>query len=84
MQTTVVELNLGKRVFQVHVALPDAPQADEAAPLSHDGHNIVAMLGCKSNERLDNILDRLEAAIASAETTGHVIDEINRPGELQC
>lgn len=52
----------------------------EHAALAHDGQNTVAMLRCKSNESLNNILDRLEAAIASAETTGRVVDEINRSG----
>jgi hypothetical protein len=50
------------------------------AALAHDGNNTVAMLRCKSNESLGNILDRLEATIASAETTGRVVDEINQPG----
>jgi len=50
------------------------------AAVAHDGNKTLAMLRCKSNESLTDILLRLEAAIAKAKATGERVDEINRPG----
>lgn len=49
------------------------------AAVAHDGNKTLAMLRCKPNESLASILSRLEAAIATANSTGQRVDEINRP-----
>lgn len=49
------------------------------AAVAHDGNKTLAMLRCKSNESLADILVRLETAIATAKASGQRVDEINRP-----
>lgn len=49
------------------------------AAVAHDGKKTLAMLRCKAGESLENILQRLELAIAQAQLDGQCVDELNRP-----
>jgi hypothetical protein len=49
------------------------------AAVAHDGHTTLAMLRCKPNQPLAEILGRLDGAIAIAMATGQRVDEVNRP-----
>ena len=45
--------------------------------VAHDGKKTLAMLRRRKNETLDELLTRLDAAIATAQSTGRRVDEIN-------
>ena len=49
------------------------------AAVAHDGTKTLAMLRRRSGEALGALLDRLDAAIATAKSTGSRVDEINEP-----
>ena len=49
------------------------------AAVAHDGTKTLAMLRRRSGEALSALLDRLDAAIATAKSTGSRVDEINDP-----
>lgn len=49
-----------------------------AAAVAHDGHKALAMLRRRSNEPIADLLARLDAAIATAQSTGKRVDEINK------
>lgn len=49
------------------------------AAVAHDGTKTLAMLRRQSGEALPALLDRLDAAIATAKSTGSRVDEINDP-----
>ena len=51
------------------------------AAVAHDGRQPLAMLRCAPGESLQQILGRLETALALARTTGQRVDDINRPDE---
>jgi hypothetical protein len=48
------------------------------AAVAHDGHKALAMLRRRSNESIPDLLMRLDAAIATAQSTGKRVDEINK------
>jgi len=48
------------------------------AAVAHDGHKTLAMLRQRSNESVDDLLLRLDTAIATAQSTGKRVDEINK------
>lgn len=48
------------------------------AAIAHDGHKTVAMLRRQPGETVDALLLRLDRAIATAQSTGVRIDEINK------
>lgn len=47
------------------------------AAIANDDHDCLAMLQRKPGETLPQLLERLDAAISAAWTTGHFTDEIN-------
>ncbi len=47
--------------------------------VAHDGRKTLAMLKRKPGETVDQLLHRLDAAVAAANTTGTRVDEINKP-----
>jgi len=49
----------------------------ECAAVASDGHNMIAALLRRPRERLTELLDRLDAAVAVAEDGENYIDEIN-------
>jgi len=49
------------------------------AAVAHDGKKTLAMLRNRPHEMLPDLLQRLDAAIASAQATGQRVDEINTP-----
>ena len=49
----------------------------ECAAIANDDHDCLAMLSRKSGETLQQLLERLDAAIELAWTTEHFTDEIN-------
>ncbi|GLR25184.1 hypothetical protein [Limnobacter litoralis] len=49
------------------------------AAVAHDGKKTLAMLRCKAGESLEQILHRLELAIAQAKLDGQCVDELNNP-----
>ncbi|WP_284279385.1 hypothetical protein, partial [Limnobacter litoralis] len=49
------------------------------AAVAHDGKKTLAMLRFKAGESLEQILHRLELAIAQAQLDGHCVDELNKP-----
>ena len=49
------------------------------AAVAHDGTKTLAMLRKRPHESLATLLDRLDAAIASAQASGLRVDEINKP-----
>jgi len=51
----------------------------KGAAVAHDGHKTLAMLRRRPREPIPDLLARLDAAIASAKTTGTRVDEINTP-----
>lgn len=50
------------------------------AAVAHDGKKTLAMLKKKPREDLQDLLERLDAAIAEARASGQRVDEINKPG----
>jgi hypothetical protein len=52
-----------------------APIRDAA--VAHDGRKTLAMLRRRPREAIPDLLARLDAAIATAQTTGSRVDEIN-------
>lgn len=56
-------------------ALPPIP----CAAVANDEDTCLAMLQCRSGEPLQHLLERLDAAIALAWTTGQFTDEVNAP-----
>jgi hypothetical protein len=49
----------------------------KCAAIANDHHDCLAMLQRKSSETLQQLLERLDAAIDRARTTGEFTDEIN-------
>ena len=49
------------------------------AAVAHDGKKTLAMLRKRPHELLPDLLQRLNAAIASAQASGQRVDEINTP-----
>lgn len=47
------------------------------AAVAHDGHKTLVMLRRRPNESAASLLNRLDAAIATARQTGSRVDEIN-------
>jgi hypothetical protein len=47
------------------------------AAVAHDGRKTLAMLRRRAGESVDELLSRLDAAIATAKATGARVDEIN-------
>ena len=54
-----------------------APIRDAA--VAHDGKKTLAMLRKRSTESVADLLVRLDLAIATAQSTGQRVDEINTP-----
>lgn len=52
----------------------------ENAAVAHDGKKTLAMLRKRPDETLEQLLGRLDAAIATARRSGSRVDEINKPG----
>jgi hypothetical protein len=50
------------------------------AAVAYDGKQAVAMLRYEPHESVSSILTRLDAAIATAKTSGQRVDEWNKPG----
>lgn len=51
----------------------------ECVAIATDEHNILAMLVRRPNESLDDLLQRLDAAIEAAYEYDHFTDEVNGP-----
>ena len=51
----------------------------ENAAVAHDGKKTLAMLRKRPEESLEQLLGRLDAAIAAARHSGSRVDEINKP-----
>jgi hypothetical protein len=49
----------------------------EGAAVAHDGKKTLVMLRRRPRERIADLLARLDAAIATAQSTGSRVDEIN-------
>jgi hypothetical protein len=49
------------------------------AAVAHDGKKTLAMLRRQPAELVEDLLLRLDAAIATAQSTGSRVDEINKP-----
>ena len=49
------------------------------AAVAHDGQKTLAMLKKKPREGLQDLLGRLDAAIAESRASGQRVDEINKP-----
>lgn len=49
----------------------------EGAAVAHDGKKTLAMLRRRPRETIPDLLARLDAAIATAQSTGSRVDEIN-------
>jgi hypothetical protein len=49
------------------------------AAVAHDGKKTLAMLRRQAAETVPDLLARLDAAIAAAQSTGSRVDEINEP-----
>lgn len=49
------------------------------AAVAHDGKKTLAMLRRRPSEAVADLLLRLDAAIATAQSTGSRVDEINKP-----
>jgi hypothetical protein len=52
----------------------------ENAAFAHDGKKTLEMLQKRPEETLEQLLGRLDAAIATARRSGSRVDEINKPG----
>ena len=52
-------------------------QPIKGAAVAHDGKTTLAMLRRKPRESLPELLQRLDAAVATAKSTGKRVDEIN-------
>lgn len=55
-----------------------ASDAGECWATANDGHNSLAMLVRREGETLNELLKRLDQAIAKASDSGNVVDEVNR------
>ncbi len=53
------------------------------AAVAHDGEKTLAMLRRRPRETMTDLLTRLDAAIATAQSTGSRIDEINTASSNQ-
>lgn len=51
----------------------------ENAAVAHDGKKTLAMIRKRPDESLEQLLQRLDAAIAAARHSGRRVDEINQP-----
>lgn len=51
----------------------------ENAAVAHDGKKTLAMLRKRPDETVEQLLARLDAAIATARRSGSRVDEINKP-----
>lgn len=51
----------------------------KGAAIAHDGKQTLAMLRRRPREAIADLLTRLDAAIASAQSSGSRVDEINTP-----
>ena len=49
----------------------------QGAAVAHDGRQTLVMLRRRSHEPIPDLLARLDAAIAAAQSTGSRVDEIN-------
>jgi hypothetical protein len=49
------------------------------AAVAHDGKKTLAMLRRRAAETVPDLLARLDAAIAAAQSSGSCVDEINKP-----
>ena len=49
------------------------------AAVAHDGRKTLVMLHRRPHEAMPDLLARLDAAIATAQSTGSRVDEINTP-----
>ena len=49
------------------------------AAVAHDGKKTLAMLRRRADESVEDLLLRLDVAIATAQSTGSRVDEINKP-----
>lgn len=49
------------------------------AAIAHDGKQTLAMLRRRPREAIPDLLARLDAAIATAQSSGSRVDEINTP-----
>jgi hypothetical protein len=49
------------------------------AAVAHDGRKTLVMLRRRPQEAMPDLLARLDAAIATAQSTGSRVDEINTP-----
>ena len=49
------------------------------AAVAHDGHKTLTMLRRRPSEAVADLLLRLDAAIATAQSNGRRVDEINKP-----
>jgi hypothetical protein len=47
--------------------------------VAHDGKKTLVMLQPRSDETVVDVLNRLDASIATAQRTGKKVDEINKP-----
>jgi hypothetical protein len=54
-----------------------------SAAVAHDGKKTLAMLRRRSGETLPDLLARLDLAIATAQSTGSRVDEINTPSSSE-
>jgi hypothetical protein len=54
-------------------------QPIRGAAIAHDGTKTLVMLRVKRAEPLDDLLARLDQAIATARATGQRVDDVNRP-----
>jgi hypothetical protein len=50
-----------------------------SAAVAHDGKKTLAMLRKRPAEAVEELLLRLDSAIATAQSTGKRVDEINKP-----
>lgn len=51
----------------------------KGAAIAHDGKQTLAMLRRRPREAIPDLLARLDAAIATAQSSGSRVDEINTP-----
>ena len=49
----------------------------QGAAVAHDGTKTLVMLRCRPGEAIQQLLARLDVAIATAKSTGSRVDEIN-------
>jgi hypothetical protein len=56
----------------------------KGAAVAHDGTKTLAMLRRRPHESVPALLARLDAAIATAQSTGVRVDEVNTPSSDKC